>query len=247
MNQPQRSRGGAHSWIRGNVLGLVAIFIALSGSAVATQVASKQVTSKQVATAAGKKRGPRGPAGPPGAPGPQGIPGAAGLLSGPASGDLTGNYPNPQIASEAVGPPETGVVPAAKASSTLGTSIPSATDTAIPLPNESFDYANMHDDVIENESVNAPIDGLYLVEATLAWEPSDSGGVLRTLTLAGSGPPVSDARAALQGVNTINSVSAVVEMDPGNEVHLVANQNSGAALNAFGRLTLVWLGPRAPA
>ena len=69
--------GRAHSWIRGNILGLVAIFIALSGSAVAANVASDGGDAQ---TAAKKKKKPKpkpipGPAGP---AGPQGAPGAPG-------------------------------------------------------------------------------------------------------------------------------------------------------------------------
>ena len=64
------------SWLRQNILGLVAIFIALSGTAVATQVTSKKVV---VVKAAKKgKRGPRGPAGPQGAPGQRGEAGQQG-------------------------------------------------------------------------------------------------------------------------------------------------------------------------
>ena len=65
--------GSTHRWIRSNILGLVAIFIALSGSAVAANVASDGGD----ATAAKKKKSKRGPAGPQGPAGPAGAPGSA--------------------------------------------------------------------------------------------------------------------------------------------------------------------------
>ena len=76
MRNSERGTGAgqAHAWIRNNVLGLVAIFIALSGTAVAAQVAD---SGPKAGVAKKGKRGPRGPAGPQGPPGP---------ATGPAGG-----------------------------------------------------------------------------------------------------------------------------------------------------------------
>jgi hypothetical protein len=63
----------ASQWIRQNVLGLVAIFIALSGTALATTVASDGNQAVR-AVKAKVKRGPPGPQGPAGAPGQNGSP-----------------------------------------------------------------------------------------------------------------------------------------------------------------------------
>jgi hypothetical protein len=62
------------AWLRHNILGIVAIFLALSGTAVASQIAANSgahSSKKKV------KRGPAGPAGPAGQQGPAGAAGSA--------------------------------------------------------------------------------------------------------------------------------------------------------------------------
>jgi hypothetical protein len=70
---------GSYAWIRNNILGLVAIFIALSGSAAAaTVVIQRDSKSSAKAKASKKAKAKRGPQGPAGAVGAQGAAGAQG-------------------------------------------------------------------------------------------------------------------------------------------------------------------------
>jgi hypothetical protein len=101
--------------LKRNVYGLVAIFIALGGTAVAATVAKNSVTSKSIQNNAIKGKDVRNEAltaddidestlnGIEGPQGPQGPPGPA---TGGAGGALTGTYPNPGLAANSVGAAE---------------------------------------------------------------------------------------------------------------------------------------------
>jgi hypothetical protein len=81
-----RSTGTAYAWVRSNILGLVAIFLALTGTAVAANVASDSNHARS-AKAKKVKRGPAGPGGPAGPAGPAGAQGIQGKqgVAGPGA------------------------------------------------------------------------------------------------------------------------------------------------------------------
>lgn len=151
-----------------------------------------------------------------------------------------------------------GAVPAARATSTSAQSVPGDfIGTVIELDSEAaaeggFDTADLHDNVVNNSRLTAPIDGTYLVSAEAQWQISGSG--LRQITIVAptlAQPQIaSDRDEPVSGSNDMTqSVSGVTRLEAGDYVELVVNQNSGVARNSLADsneypfLSMVWLGP----
>jgi hypothetical protein len=182
------------------------------------------------------------------------LPGPPGPSTGPAGGDLSGSYPNPSIASGAVGPEVFGTIPAVKVfRKTSQQSVPSATVsadnfTAVEFNGEFFDTADLHDEITQNSRLVAPVDGVYRVAASIHWQAS-ANGTYRRLRLRKNG---STFRAANfvdpDPVSpTFQSVSTLEELSAGEYMEAVVQQDSGDQLDirlAVGtEATMHWLGP----
>jgi hypothetical protein len=178
--------GHAHIWIRNNVVGLVAVFLALSGSAVAANVASEPGAQK-----AAKKKVKRGPPGPQGPAGPAGPAGPSGQATGAAGGDLTGNYPNPLIGPNAVG----------------GTEVINASIDFPDIAPNAIDGSHVFNDSLAGSDITESD-----VNIPTAWaEVTDADGVGADPVLTDSEgvTAINDGAAALDGFVCFNLVGGI--------------------------------------
>lgn len=247
-----RDPGKAHLWMRNNILGLVAIFVALGGTAIAAQVASNGPDANaRVAKKKKAKRGPRGPAGPQGVAGQPGPQGPAGPSTGSAGGALAGTYPNPTIATGAIGTSEfSASIPAARVTNSGDQTIGNTGVTALAFDTERYDTANLHTSG-NNTLLTAPVAGIYAITAQVQWASNATGFRQVSLQKNAASFLAVDTRNAVGGVTntTAQTVTTQARLAAGDFVRAQVYQDSGGdlAVKAFSELSpefsMTWLAP----
>lgn len=257
-------------WL-GISIGMLALFVALGGPAVASDTARaavKQITGKQIKdgsveakdlskaartslkgqTGPAGPQGDEGPAGADGPQGPQGPQGPAGTVDGStAGGDLVGTYPNPQIAPSVVSLNEMTAIPAVRIVGSAA-SIPDTTITTVNWGSgQQYETMDSMYDPAEGTKLVAPVSGLYLAHASLGFNANATG--VRSVAIATNGsnsnPACFDRRGSASAtLATFVNATCIVRLNAGDFITATVTQTSGGALgfNGFESASLTWIG-----
>src|SRR5262245_18850717 len=138
-------------------------------------------------------------------------------------------------------------IPAVHVTRTTAQSIEDSVTTAVAFDSERYDTAAMHDNATNNTRLTAPVPGIYLVAAAVAW-PFDPDG-FRQLHLRVNGTMTD---IAFQGVDPIAAglqAATQVRLEAGDFVEAYVFQDSGGLLNvskfndSSPEFSMTWLAP----
>lgn len=245
------------------VLAAIALFVALGGGAYAVSLGRNVVTARSIVNGAVKTGKIR-----------DGAVTSAKLADGSVNGNkvadrsltggniapgtitgqniLDGSVGSADLGAGSVLPANVATIPTARVRRTAGQTIPDSSTTAIAFTTETWKtVAGMHSNTVNNSRLTAPIDGVYLITASVLWQGSNVGTrsmfleVDGTKAVAGQGETPPDSNQFTQSVTTAYDLSA------GDFVQVDVNQNRGSNLSIdtvtgnelSPEFSMTWLGP----